>query len=260
LKVFISWSGDISKKVSQALCEWLPMIFEKITFWMSSRDIKAGKRWAIDLAHNLDKTDFGILCLTTRNISAPWVLFEAGALSKSVESGRVIPYLIGMSPNELPEPLSQFQSVAASKEGTYDLVKAIAEADPLSVRQDRTLDSLFCYLWPLLEKKLNEIISETEQNDRFCKFTLNELINILRLSGITVTKGTNISLSVYNAELSLYLNINGKQIPTHRFPTVERATEISELGDHGISYQFNHWVFEWLDEGLIIKLKEALIK
>ena len=82
MKIFISWSRNNSHNAAKALREWLPLLFQTIEPWLSSSDIMAGTRWANELAENLDKIDFGILCLTQDNVNSPWILFEAGALSK----------------------------------------------------------------------------------------------------------------------------------------------------------------------------------
>src|SRR5579859_5009320 len=98
MKIFISWSGESSRKIAIALKEWLPDVFVLLdtATWMSEHDIDAGARWAHRLSQVLEEAKFGIICLTRENQKSPWVLFEAGALAKSVQESRVIPYLIGM--------------------------------------------------------------------------------------------------------------------------------------------------------------------
>ena len=81
-KIFISWSGDVSKRVAQALDKWLPEVVEGIEPWISTQDISAGVRWGSEIARQLERINFGIICLTPDNLQAPWILFEAGALAK----------------------------------------------------------------------------------------------------------------------------------------------------------------------------------
>ncbi len=162
MKVFISWSGNNSHKAAEALREWLPLLFQNIEPWLSSSDIMAGMRWANELSENLDGIDFGILCLTQDNLNSPWILFEAGALSKSLQKGRVVPYLIGISPKDLNEsPLSQFQCVSADKKGTKKLLLSIDESLETSTRPISTLEKVFEKWWPELEENLKEISTET---------------------------------------------------------------------------------------------------
>ena len=80
MKIFISWSGEHSNQVAKALSDWLPLVFQSVSVWVSSEHIQAGSRWAHEVSTKLDESDVGILYLTASNLSAPWILFEAGAL------------------------------------------------------------------------------------------------------------------------------------------------------------------------------------
>jgi hypothetical protein len=49
------------------------------------------------------------------NQVAPWILFEAGALAKTIESTFVVPYLIDLEPPNINRgPLKQFQAKRAN--------------------------------------------------------------------------------------------------------------------------------------------------
>lgn len=77
---------------------------------MSAENIDKGDRWSIDISKQLEETHFGIICMTPNNLGAPWILFEAGALSKSIEKARVSPLLFGVGPSDFTSsPLLQFQ-------------------------------------------------------------------------------------------------------------------------------------------------------
>ncbi len=125
LEVFISWSGDRSEKVAEALRDWLPSVIQSVRPFMSASDIEKGSRWSNDLAMHLENAQFGLICLTQENLKAPWLIFEAGALSKSIENSRVAPYLYGVSQAQLQGPLAQFQASIADKDSTLEVVKSI---------------------------------------------------------------------------------------------------------------------------------------
>ena len=83
MKVFISWSGERSRSIAEALREWLPDVIQAVKPWLSAEDIDKGARWSSDLAHELEDAHVGVICLTPENLEEPWIHFEAGALSKT---------------------------------------------------------------------------------------------------------------------------------------------------------------------------------
>ncbi len=155
MRVFVSWSGKKSRKVGHKLRKWLSELFPGVKVWVSSRDIGAGKRWSRALERSLDEAQFGILCLTEKNVEKPWVLFEAGALARSVR--RLVPYRIDVIQKMLPGPLAQFQSVSATKKGTRRLVDALA--DEIYTRKGRpsNLELNYKKSWPHLKRDLDKI-------------------------------------------------------------------------------------------------------
>jgi hypothetical protein len=79
MRVFISWSGEPSRSVAQALRDWPPIVVQQVEPWMSDEDIESGGRWNDQIAAELEQADYGIICLTSTNLDRPWSLFEAGA-------------------------------------------------------------------------------------------------------------------------------------------------------------------------------------
>ena len=163
MEVFISWSGDRSEKVAEALRDWLPSVIQSIEPFMSASDIEKGTRWSAEIGVHLEKAQFGLICLTEENLEAPWLLFEAGALSKSIDNSRVVPYLYGVTPTQLQGPLAQFQAALASEEATLEVVKSINAASGEGALEPTRLDSTFSTWWPQLKEKLDSIPETTEQ-------------------------------------------------------------------------------------------------
>jgi hypothetical protein len=163
MKLFISWSGDRSRIVAEALRSWIPDIIQAVKPWVSGVDIRAGTRWSREVEQQLLDTRFGILCLTKENQTAPWLVFEAGALAKSVEGSAVCPYLIGMTPGELLDgPLTAFQAKRADREDTFDLIGAINSTLPESERLgEGQLQKAFTRWWPDLESVLTNLPSSS---------------------------------------------------------------------------------------------------
>lgn len=160
MKIFISWSGEQSHALAKALHEWLPLVLHYVEPWLSQADINAGDRWGPKVAEELATTNFGIICITKDNINAPWLLFEAGALAKSLEDGKVIPLLLDIDEKEITYPLAQFQAKKVEKTGINDVVTAINKSATSSVPEAR-LSQLFESLWSSLESKISVIPKKT---------------------------------------------------------------------------------------------------
>ncbi len=161
MKVFLSWSGAKSKQVAVALRDWLPGVLQSVEPWLSSEDMPIGARWASDVASALENVDVGILCLTAENISSPWLIYEAGALSKQTTAAMVMPYLLDLSPAEVRGPLAQFQCALANRDDTFRLVHALyrkSDDHPVSEKQ---LERIFEVWWPELDQKLSTIRMES---------------------------------------------------------------------------------------------------
>ena len=185
MDIFISWSGQRSKIVAKALRKWIPQVIQSVKPWISSEDIDAGNLWNQEITIVLEKSKFGIICLTPENMNAPWILFEAGALAKTVEKKLVCPYLINLKSTEINGPLTQFQAVEDTKEGTLNLMTSINHALNENALGEQQLQDTFDRWWPDLEKTLNdlpesEIDSVPERNE---KEILDEILERVRSLG-----------------------------------------------------------------------------
>jgi hypothetical protein len=96
-KVFISWSGELSKKLAEEVRMWLPGVLQFVKPYFTPNDIEKGTRWSTEIASELESSNAGIICLTKDNINKPWILFEAGALSKNFGKTNVCTILFNVS-------------------------------------------------------------------------------------------------------------------------------------------------------------------
>jgi TIR domain len=155
VKVFISWSGDRSKALAEELRDWLPTIVQSLEPFISTQDVPLGGRGLNVLASELQDCSFGIVCLTQENKQGPWIHFEAGALSKVIDTSRVVPLLLDLKVSDLTGPLVQFQAVSIEdRDGVFSLVKALAEHSDPPIAEAR-LHRLFDAFWPDLEEKVS---------------------------------------------------------------------------------------------------------
>ncbi len=160
MKVFLSWSGERSKAVAEYLQGWLQSVIQSIEPWFSPDDIKKGSPWLAELNSELEAHSVAIICLTLENRTAPWLLFEAGALSKALkDKAFVCPLLIGLEPADVQDPLAQFQLTRTTKEEIRRLLLTINGRMERPLSKDR-LDESFELRWPRLETKLSEIAAQ----------------------------------------------------------------------------------------------------
>jgi TIR domain-containing protein len=184
MKVFLSWSGDLSRGVASAIRRYLPCMLQDTVVFMSKHDLESGARWSHQLAEQLEHAEFGILCLTPQNIGSPWLLFEAGALTKHIE-GRACGLLIaGLKPLDLTGPLSQFQNRILAADDFYQLLGDINGklTKPL---EDEQLQIVFAKFWPDLDKDCKTAIksgmkdgSPAQQRDE--RDILDEILSKVR--------------------------------------------------------------------------------
>jgi hypothetical protein len=171
MKVFIGWSGERSKQIALQLHTWLPKVIQRLTPWISARDIQAGGRWHAELNKQLQQTNFGIIALTRESAHEPWIHFEAGALAKQVEEGAVCPYLIDIADEtEITGPLTQFQAKKANKDDTLSLVRDINVRLAEEKLADKVLEETFALWWPELEEAISNLspvaATQSKRSDR----------------------------------------------------------------------------------------------
>jgi hypothetical protein len=182
MKVFLSWSGARSRAIAEALREWIPNVIQAVQPFMSAEDIDKGLRWSSEVAIELEQTGFGIICLTPENLEAPWILFEAGALSKLLDKSFVCPFLFGLEPTDVNGPLIQFQATKAEKADVKKLVLTLNRALSDSALPMEKLEKAFEHWWPDLEssfQNLPDVLSEPRLQ-RTDREMLQEILEIVR--------------------------------------------------------------------------------
>src|SRR3989304_1637386 len=115
-KVFISWSGDLSRKLGEALYKWLPAALQYIKPYFSPDDIEKGAKWNSEIAAELETSNIGIICLTQDNTEKPWILFESGALSRSLDRARVCTLLFNLEATDVKGRLTIRQTLKVERE------------------------------------------------------------------------------------------------------------------------------------------------
>ena len=167
--IFISWSKPLSQQIAGILYSSIGNIFPstcKINLFMSTEDIQSGARWFSEISRKLEDSDFGILILTHENYNAPWLHFEAGALSKSITESKVCPILVNIANRDIIGPLSQFHCSSILKEDMLKLFKSINKANESELQLDENwLERTFNLYWPQLDIDFKEIERKYDCNN-----------------------------------------------------------------------------------------------
>lgn len=153
LPVFLSWSGQRSNRAAQVFRDWLPRALQNVRPYYNADDTSKGLRWANEISSELARTAFGIIFLTRENLASPWILFEAGALSK-LEKSKVAPFLLDLEPTDVSGPLAQFQATKPNHDDCYQLVRSINQSLGQGGLEPSVLRDVFEQWWPKLDGDL----------------------------------------------------------------------------------------------------------
>lgn len=137
--VFLSWSGDQSRKIAELFQTLFNHTFEPtINSFVSSRDIRGGSRSISELFKKLQICNYGICFINSDNVRAPWIQFEAGALSKIVDESRVMILLLDEKCLKLLDdtPLREFQHKLFYKEHIKSIFEEVIEKFGLTTSKE----------------------------------------------------------------------------------------------------------------------------
>ena len=232
MKVFISWSGN-SKDAAHAIFKALPTLFDQAEPWISVEN-RSGTMWLPEIDKQLSSTDFGIVCVTRENQHAPWLNFEAGALSRRVDAKReLMPVLLlGVdSMNDVDGPITGFQMKLGDLEGFMDVMKDLNNSDLGPKINESILRSRVESAWPSIEAEVRKIRmghAVEESDERTDSEKIDELLDVARsmarsLAPTGTAVGTNKSRISSESMRAIAKAMGGQ---THKF----------ELGEVTISY------------------------
>lgn len=166
MRVFLSWSGEASNAAAKALQKAIRNVFKDADVWVSSEDIKLGQEWFTELVRALDGTRFAIVCLTRRNLSSPWVMFEAGAVSGTFRDLRVVPVLLEGAITDLVDPMARFNGTAFNAAGMRRLFESINDSlgSPLT---REAVGAVFDKQWKPLQAAVRKALRSDPPHDVF---------------------------------------------------------------------------------------------
>jgi hypothetical protein len=184
MRVFFSWSGTRSLEIAKVLSSWLVQVVQAIDPWLSE-DIEKGKRWSPEIAKNLEESKVGIVCLTPDNLHSDWIMFEAGAISKTRDA-RVCTFLTDLTQADVEPPLADFEHTRNVEADVKRLVRTINAAVGRvggKLLAEPTLESVFRTYWPQLAEGLDKVPKPTGRGAKAIRSDrelLEETLDILR--------------------------------------------------------------------------------
>lgn len=185
MKVFISWSGQRSKVVAEIFSDWLKCVIQASQPWISTRDIDRGAIWFSEINDKLKDVSVGVVCLTQENKNRPWILFETGALAKGLTTNRVCTFLIDLKPEDLQDPLAQFNHTTPNNSSVWELTRTINACLVDKALDERILKQVFDTYWPQFENSFNEALEDNPPHElvppRTEQDILTEILNNTRV-------------------------------------------------------------------------------
>ena len=153
MKIFMSWSGQRSHAAAEVISWWVSCVIQASRPWISSVDVDRGSLWFSEISNVLAEVQAGIVCLTHENKTRPWILFEAGALAKGLSTSRVCTFLVDLEPNDIKDPLAQFNHTKPDKEGMRKLARTLNGVLGANALDPNVLNSACDTYWPQFEAK-----------------------------------------------------------------------------------------------------------
>lgn len=199
-KVFISWSGELSRQLAETVRNWLPGVLQYVKPYFTPDDIEKGTKWSNEIIGELEASEVGIICLTRDNLNKPWILFEAGALSKNFGKSKVCTLLFGIDSSDLTGPLTGFQDTKFNKVDFKKMIESINKEGGDSKLDSKVLDQVFDMWWDKLETDINAILEGHHENGdaptRSDRDILEEVLELARMNASRPLRRGKMSRSV----------------------------------------------------------------
>lgn len=183
-RLFISWSREQASTIAPIIKTFCQDVLGLEDIFLS-KEIDSGRRWSDEIAEALESCNAGLIIVTAENKTAPWLNFEAGAISKRVADSNVVPLLWNISVGEIADtPLNQFQSKSFSKADLLFVMQNLAKLWGLPAE---SITRRFEAMWPALDERLAAIPSAETNIEK--TINLQDLYGLIqrmssRLSGI----------------------------------------------------------------------------
>ncbi len=251
MKVFISWSGQLSKEVGEVFRNWLPSVLQVVKPYFTPDDVEKGARWSSEIAGELEASQIGIILLTKENLDSLWISFEAGALSKQMDKSQICTILFGIDNTDLKGPLVQFQSTSFDKAEIKKLVKTVNSACGEQKLTDTVLGTTFEMWWPKLKDEIADILKKYKgQSSGMQRDDRDILEEILTLSRITAEGRTERTIDKINPKaiedlIGRYSFLKNKLPPRYQEQFGKEFRDVERIIDY-LLYKTGRGHISWI--------------
>lgn len=161
MEVFISWSGELSKRIGEKIRSWLPKVLQHVDPYFTPEDIDKGALWDREISKKLETCAVGLFLFTPENIfnPSPWMHFEAGALAKHVEEARICSVLFQVNRGNLPGNINRYQITPFERKDFFQLISTLNQKADRKLSAE-VLEDIFENWWPKLEADIKKIIED----------------------------------------------------------------------------------------------------
>ncbi|MFA4986376.1 MAG: TIR domain-containing protein [Candidatus Brocadiia bacterium] len=197
MKVFICWSGKLGGEVAKVTKAFIENVIQSCTVFVSE-DLEKGATWPLVLTEELAQAGFGIVVITRESANAPWLLFEAGCLTKFGKT-RVCPLLVDIEQREFRMPLSLFQGSRLDREDMEKLLQSINNGPEKPLLTETRLKSSFEAFWQKYEARVTELL-KSQKGDT----SKEEAPRIEEIAGETLLIARTIAREVADLKIAIF--------------------------------------------------------
>jgi hypothetical protein len=185
MKVFLSWSKELSLEVAKSFGEWLPTVIQECSEPFISVDIDKGEPWFEMIRSNLADTDIGLVFITPENTNETWLNFEAGAMLNKFGKSGVCPILVGLKKSDYTGPMKQLQLTEIDSEVDVRGLLATINKKCSAPLPQPLLEKVVDKFWPELQESIQESVKKSRGTKpapavRSLDDKVDEILNLTR--------------------------------------------------------------------------------
>ncbi|MBP7930859.1 MAG: toll/interleukin-1 receptor domain-containing protein [Acidimicrobiia bacterium] len=232
MKIFISWSGSLSKAVALDLKEWLPKVIQVADPWVSEVDIPKGAAWFDEIRDALKFAAVGIFVVTPESADSVWLNYEAGSIAQILTERRVCPFVVGMTKAQVQPPLGLLNGTEALNR--TDVLNFLLTVAADEVRPE-TVKHAFEREWDEFESSLRTRMEEANAGGappamRTLDDKVDEILGLVRRNEAN-SKESGVSYLARDKDGRVYITEGRYSAPQVVLPSHESVVEDDEDDD-----------------------------